>query len=148
VALLLAATVLLFTGYWRLWFPWRAPKLVLADAFVILGLSWLFLTLAIIATHAALAANGVGSTKRATPDSGIVELTRRYYLWHILDAVPLLDVPDSLTWKRGNTYVDRTSGVLLLTYKLLVILPIIGIVAGSLKASDEPEVTDEERLRP
>lgn len=59
----------------------------------------------------------------------------RYLGWHVLDAVPLLDVPGSVHWKEPKDFHDTSSGVILLVFKLAVILPIVKFVARYLKAA-------------
>jgi hypothetical protein len=54
----------------------------------------------------------------------------RFYLWNLFDAIPSLNVTDSLHWRIGLTYTDSRSGALLLAYKVMVILPIVyGFIA-------------------
>jgi hypothetical protein len=48
-----------------------------------------------------------------------------YYLWSLLDAIPVLELPQTLGWERSFRYTDPASRVLLLVYKVVVILPMI-----------------------
>ncbi len=49
-----------------------------------------------------------------------------FYMWHFFNSIPGLKIPDTLLWAEPMKYTDRTSGGLLLAYKLLVIIPVIG----------------------
>jgi hypothetical protein len=47
--------------------------------------------------------------------------------WHLLDSVPLLDIPKTLTWTKPYEYSDGLSGLLLLTFKGFGVLPLIRV---------------------
>jgi hypothetical protein len=53
-----------------------------------------------------------------------------FYLWHLLDAVPFVDIPGTLRWEARFTYSDDDSvtGALLLAFKVMVLLPLISAV--------------------
>jgi hypothetical protein len=59
------------------------------------------------------------------------DLLAAFYLWHFLDAVPLLDVNGTLQWPVPATYADAASGWLLLAFKIVVILPVIAAFRGA-----------------
>jgi hypothetical protein len=48
-----------------------------------------------------------------------------FYLWHLLDAVPLVEIPKTLHWTVPYTYTDGVSGPVLLAFKGFVILPLV-----------------------
>jgi hypothetical protein len=55
-------------------------------------------------------------------------------IWTVAAAVPVLDVPETLDdWKPRYELTGRTSGWLLLGYKLLVLLPLLGLLGGLLE---------------
>ena len=80
-----------------------------------------------------------GSLTFALYDAGVVHLripgaaesapgrVVDFYLWHFLEAVPILRVTETLRWDVPATYESAGVGWLLLTFKLFVIIPIIGI---------------------
>jgi hypothetical protein len=75
----------------------------------------------------------IGAVTEAEPlDQPTVLYTFGYYFWNFLDAIPALDVPETLHWARPAEFTDRLSGVLLLAYKLLAILPLVGILQAIL----------------
>lgn len=53
--------------------------------------------------------------------SSVVDL----YIWHFLDSVPGLEIPQTLKWAQPYQYSDRLSGVVLLVFKITVIVPVI-----------------------
>jgi hypothetical protein len=52
------------------------------------------------------------------------------YLWHFLDAVPLLEVPATLSWERPLVYDDARVGLLVLAFKVVVIVPVLAAFTG------------------
>ena len=52
-----------------------------------------------------------------------------FYAWHFLNSIPGLGVPETLLWQNPFKYKDRLSGVILLAFKLLVIIPVIASFA-------------------
>jgi hypothetical protein len=57
------------------------------------------------------------------------EALNDFYLWHILDALPLLKVTETLRWEKPLTYDSAWVGLLLLGFKVTVILPVIAAFA-------------------
>jgi hypothetical protein len=53
--------------------------------------------------------------------------SEQYYIWHLLDSVPLLSIPRTLRWTESAVFLDRGSGSLLLAYKVLLIVPLLRI---------------------
>jgi hypothetical protein len=74
-------------------------------------------------------AQGLFSTQPGFPRNEALEASERYYFWNLADAVPVLKIPETLKWDLGPTYSDWRTGLLLLSYKVILILPILyGIV--------------------
>jgi len=48
-----------------------------------------------------------------------------FYLWHFVDAIPILKVNSTLRWQEPLTYENGGIGLLLLLFKIVVISPII-----------------------
>jgi len=48
-----------------------------------------------------------------------------FFLWHFLDAVPLLKITETLKWEVPLTYTSSTVGLIVLVFKAVVILPVI-----------------------
>jgi hypothetical protein len=51
------------------------------------------------------------------------------YLWHFMNSVPSLKIPQTLLWEEPFLYKDHLSGVLLLAFKIIVIVPVIASFA-------------------
>lgn len=51
-----------------------------------------------------------------------------FYTWHFLDAVPLLDVNETLRWEQPLVYQGALAAWLVLALKVAVILPIVALV--------------------
>jgi hypothetical protein len=57
-----------------------------------------------------------------------------FYSWHFLDTVPLLDATSALRWSEPLAYRDPWLGVLLVLFKLVIIVPIVGAVRVAWKS--------------
>ena len=66
--------------------------------------------------------------RRVEPDSAMLGVAADFYIWHLLDSVPLLDIPQTIRWAKPYEYSDSLSGWLLLAFKAFVILPLIQAV--------------------
>jgi hypothetical protein len=66
-----------------------------------------------------------GMLQAATDDPPSLWRTESYYLWHLLSAVPLLSTPDTVGWHEPKLFTDHLAGGLLLTFKLVVIAPLV-----------------------
>ena len=53
-----------------------------------------------------------------------------FYMWHFLDAVPVLKINETLLWNAPLTYHQSRVGLLLLVFKIAVIAPVIAAFAG------------------
>ena len=62
-----------------------------------------------------------------------------FYVWHFLEAVPLLKVNDTLQWKAPMTYQAGWIGGILLLFKIAVILPVITAFAWYWKRASEKD---------
>jgi len=58
-----------------------------------------------------------------------------FYLWHLFDSIPGIKFAETLGWVQRYKYSDNLSGWLLLSFKLLVIVSVIGsfVVCGRLR---------------
>ncbi|MGK2318287.1 hypothetical protein [Gordonia rhizosphera] len=55
------------------------------------------------------------------------------YLWHLVDAVPILGITDALHWPAPVTLSDPSGGALLLSFKMLLLIPLVGVLLASLR---------------
>jgi hypothetical protein len=52
------------------------------------------------------------------------------FAWNIFNAIPALGIPKTLNWSEpARRFGDHGGGVLMLTFKLLVILPLVSLIA-------------------
>jgi hypothetical protein len=51
-----------------------------------------------------------------------------FYVWNSLNAIPGLDIPTTLNWQITHPLTDIASRTLLLAYKALVLLPLLGFL--------------------
>jgi catechol 2,3-dioxygenase-like lactoylglutathione lyase family enzyme len=59
------------------------------------------------------------------------------YFWHLLHSIPVITFPDTVRWKLKYTYSDPVSGWLLLGFKLIVVVPVIGSFVAMSRARRE-----------
>ena len=53
-----------------------------------------------------------------------------FYMWHFLDAVPVLKINETLLWNAPFTYHQSRVGLLLLIFKIVVIGPVVAAFAA------------------
>lgn len=61
-----------------------------------------------------------------TPASGTATAgtTSDFFVWHLMDAIPVVDVTGTLRWDEPLTYTDTRVGVLVLAFQVTVVLPV------------------------
>ena len=63
-----------------------------------------------------------------------------FLLWHVLDAIPGLKVPETIKWEAPLTYERASAGWLLLLFKVMVIVPVVSGIGHYLtEEEDEPD---------
>jgi hypothetical protein len=125
---LMMLSALALTDFWRRWIVWKPfPAQSVADVFVSTVGALLILTLALSYLTAMLHAHGVVMAKRGIQGDAFVAF-EGYYGWHLLDLVPVLKLPSTLNLPHPVNVTDIwAGGILLLLYKALVALPVIGV---------------------
>lgn len=86
---------------------------------------------------------GSGSTGEACLTTGALFVSARFFLWHLLDEVPLLSINKTLHWNEPLEYRGWV-GPFLLLFKVAVIGPAItafAFYAGRSRAEPAPEMT-------
>lgn len=56
-----------------------------------------------------------------------------FFLWHLVDLVPLLDIDQTLRWRMPLGYSEPQVGWCVLLYQLFVVLPVIALVRRAFK---------------
>jgi hypothetical protein len=67
-----------------------------------------------------------------------------FYIWHLIDAVPLLDITQTLRWPPPISYLDSAVGALLLAFKIIFIVPVIALVIQYLRTPDDTQGTEKQ----
>lgn len=68
--------------------------------------------------------HGVGALGgTAIPDRALGGVAYAYYVWHLADVVPLLEVPKNLNWTLTHPFTDVVHGALAVGYTAMVGLP-------------------------
>jgi hypothetical protein len=126
---LTVAGCLLLTGFWRRWVVWKPfPKQSTGDVLASTLGALVVLTVLFGYFTAMLQANGVVTIKARFDDDALWAF-EGYYAWHLLDVVPVLKIPATLNLPDPVEVTDIwAGGVLLLLYKVLVAVPVIGVV--------------------
>jgi hypothetical protein len=64
----------------------------------------------------------------------IVDAVYSSYLWHLLAAVPLLQIPSTLNWTLRHPFTDHIQGGLIVIYTLTDILPFLYVGSKMVRA--------------
>jgi hypothetical protein len=73
------------------------------------------------------------------PEAGDPSFWRveRSYGWHLLNSIPLLSVPKTLGLDKPALFGDQVSGGLLLAFKLVVLVPLIGLAVSGYQVAEQ-----------
>ena len=120
-------------------FPWSRPLWLQANLYQpehwwgyllpLVNTAWIaaWVTLGFAVVTAILHQRGVVT---ATPADAFDEPwfdASSYYLWSLAEAIPVLEIPQTIGWELGFRFTDRVTPVLLLFYKLALIGPLIAV---------------------
>jgi len=81
-----------------------------------------------------------------TSSSDILTKAAEGYAWQAANVIPVLEVPDTFGWHQPPGFTGTASGVLLLLFKLLVLLPVATSLVYLLRGLWEREPLLPERL--
>jgi hypothetical protein len=120
---------LTLTGFWRRWVVWRPfPKESTGDVLASTMGALLVLTFAFAHVTAMLQSNDVVAIEDR-PEGDSLWVFEGYYAWHLLDVIPVLKMPATLNLPAPVNVTDIwAGGTLLFVYKLLVAVPVIGVI--------------------
>lgn len=122
------------TGFWRRWVFWLPrPERGLLEELSQILVCWLVLTVTFAAATATLYRSGNLALEAGVPASDSLLEIEKVYVWHLLDAIPILDVPETINWELRSDLTDMAGGFLILAYKLLVILPVVSGVVDAVR---------------
>jgi hypothetical protein len=138
--------VIHWSGFWRRWVGWEAagPSTAFLITAVVAALSLLtamFTVLTALLLQVGLV--GEGDDSAGNP----VVISLKTCLWHLLDAIPIFKVPETLGWELKPQLTGWTIGVLLLTYKITAIIPVVGASTDFIKRGERPDAQLENIAR-
>jgi hypothetical protein len=113
---------------------WQSVSLVMPVAysvFVLMLALLFFSTVAFVMTK-----HGLLSLKDPTGRGVTSGSLTDFFLWHFLEAIPLLKVNETLRWPAPLTYESAKVGWVLLLFKVVVIVPVIGAFASFWRKPD------------
>ncbi|HEX5780592.1 MAG TPA: hypothetical protein VFX80_01660 [Solirubrobacteraceae bacterium] len=89
----------------------------------------------------------VGITPDPADDRALDE-TMTFYVWHLANTLPLVDIPGNLDWEKPFEFDDRLGGLLVVLFTGFVIFPLIQLARLILADRDLPfDVTVVQTLR-
>jgi hypothetical protein len=129
------AAIVARTGFWKRWLFWKKlPQescwTTVAATFIAVAL----LTEVFVVAAAMFFAFGIFDLPTEVERSAVVSRLEANFAWNLLDAIPFLDIPKTVHWKLSYTFDDLGTGAFFMLYKILVILPLLGLVAQLLEA--------------
>jgi hypothetical protein len=85
----------------------------------------------------------------AVREDNVIDEATVFYAWHVVNTVPLLDIPKNLRWEKPFEFEDRLGGVLLMAFAGAVLLPLIPAIrlATARRPSDPYEDAVVKALR-
>ncbi len=119
---------------------WLSPVLLGVLAFLFAASVFAVVTMLLL--DAGLVRLSLPGCATCQPDIGDV---LSFYVWNFLDAVPLLNVNESLHWDVPLAYSGALMGWMIIAFKVAVIIPLIQAVRTYLQVRKE---TPRIRLRP
>ena len=128
---------------WAFWKPDRVDsgRALVASALLVLALLTEVFTAAtvVLVTQGAITAQGANLT-----DTDIYWRTELLYLWQFVHSIPAVDATDTLNWQPPYHLNGISGGSLLLSFKVLVLLPIVGLIVDFIRhprsKTDDPGI--------
>jgi hypothetical protein len=94
------------------------------------GLVLLFPTVGFAAVSAFLVHHDLMGVSGADPTDSTLSFSMfGTYIWNLADAVPLLEIPTTLNWKPVAEFTTGAGGALVLSYKVMLIVPLLQLAA-------------------
>jgi hypothetical protein len=136
------------SGLWERWAFWKPDRVGSGRAMVVSAILVLALLMEVftagtvlLLTHDAITATGGHVT-----EANIYWRTELLYLWQFADAIPAVDATKTLNWKAPYQLDGISGGSLLLGFKVLVLLPVVGAIVDFIRhprgKTREPGITE------
>jgi hypothetical protein len=74
----------------------------------------------------------------APAKADVLDETFGFYLWHLANTVPLVDIPGNLEWSKPFEFTDPLGGLLVIVFTGFVIFPLIQLARLILDGGDVP----------
>jgi len=68
--------------------------------------------------------------------------TSALFVWHLLDVLPLADIPDTVKWNEPGPERNALAGLLLVSYKIVVLAPVLAAFVGLWPRQRHPDRAD------
>jgi hypothetical protein len=124
----LALSVVVYFDYWRYWLIWtplqtRRASVLALELLAVLGILTTFTGFLL----AALYLEGWVHLRGSVDTSDAFKAGDAACVWHFLDSVPALRIPETINWDLTHPFTDKLSGFILFGYKVLAVLPVIAL---------------------
>ncbi len=94
-----------------------------------MGAGVLLATALVVGITVLLIRTGVSRPSERVGDSHVLGTALAYPLWHVLDAIPGLSIPQTLNWQLAHDLDDVWSGIVLLLYKAVLVFALIFVTS-------------------
>ena len=123
------------SGLWQRWAFWKPHRIESGRAVVVSAILVLALLTEVFTAVTVLLLTQDAITTRggSVTDANIYWRTELLYLWQFADAIPAVDAPTTLNWKAPYHLNGISGGSLLLGFKVLVLLPIVGAIVDYIR---------------
>jgi hypothetical protein len=122
-----SAAVVIGFEYWKYWLvrplPSRTTRVLLIELFACFAMLTSFISILLAALYQAHVVGAKGNLNLTSA----FQAGNLACLWHFLDLVPVLKVPETLNWKLTHPFTGLSAGLLMLVYELLVAIPVIAV---------------------
>ena len=123
------------SGVWERWAFWKPERVASGRALVVSAILVLALLTEVFTAATVLLVTQDAITARGSDitDANIYWRTELLYLWQFVDSVPAIDATTTLNWKPPYDLNGISGGSLLLAFKVLVLLPIVGLIVDFIR---------------
>jgi hypothetical protein len=135
------------TRLWERWAFWKADRVDSGRALVVSAILALALLTEVFtaATVLLVTQDAITTQGGNITDANIYARTELLYLWQFIDAIPAIDATKTLNWEPPYHLNGIPGGSLLLAFKILVLLPIVGLIVDFIRhprnKADDPGIT-------
>lgn len=120
---------------WERWAFWKPDRVDSGRALVVSAILVLALLTEVFtaATAALVTQNAITAHGSNLTDANIYWRTELLYLWQFVNSIPAVDATTTLNWRPPYHLDGIPGGSLLLAFKVLVLLPIVGLIVDFIR---------------